>query len=361
MASDPAIIVDAHEDIAYNTVNYGRDYLQSVYRKRQREAESPTPQGTATIGLPEAILGRVGIIFGTLFVSPAWRTMFDEQSYETPMQAYKQAMEQIDIYQRLAESEESQGRLQLIRTQNELSSVLESWAEGTGLQDHKVGIVILMEGADPILEPKQFEEWYARGVRIVGPAWSETRYSGGTGKPGPLTALGRELLEVMASFNAVLDVSHMAEEAFYEAVEQYEGFVIASHSNPRRFCNTDRQLSDDMIRRLAERDAVIGAVPYNLFLQNGWTRTDPKSRTSLETFVAVIDHVCQVTGSSRHAGIGTDFDGGFGAEHIPAELDTISDLLSIGPRLAVYGYSPEDIQAILGGNFLRILHAALPK
>ncbi len=172
--------------------------------------------------------------------------------------------------------------------------------------------------------------------------------------------MGRELLEVMASFNAILDVSHTAEEAFFEAVDRYEGQIIASHSNPRKFSNTDRQLSDGMIRRLAERDGVMGIVPYNLFLYEGWTATSKRSSSSLERVIAAMDHVCQLTGSARHVGIGSDFDGGFGAESIPAELDTAADLLMIRPRLDARGYSAEDVKAILGGNFLRILRAALP-
>ncbi len=135
-----------------------------------------------------------------------------------------------------------------MRTQAELDAVIETWQPGKEIADHRQGIVLLMENADPISEPKQFEEWYERGLRIVGPAWQASRYCGGTGQPGPLTDLGRDLLEVMAGFNAILDLSHMAEESFLEAVDRYEGIVIASHSNPRRFRDSDRHLSDEMIR-----------------------------------------------------------------------------------------------------------------
>ncbi len=364
MTADPQIIVDAHEDIAYNAVDFGRDFTQSVYEKRRREANIEIPQqtGTATTGLPESLLGRVGIIFGTLFVEPAWAQavmgVHTPHTYETPAQAYQQALTQIDVYQRLADEHD---RITLVRNQSELASVLATWSDGTDITTHKVGIVILMEGADPIPEPKAFEEWYERGVRIVGPAWSETRYSGGTRRPGPLTDLGRGLLEVMESFNTILDLSHMAEEAYWEALDRYGGHIIASHSNPRRFCNTDRHLSDDMIRRLAERDGVMGIVPYNRFLRNDWARGDLKERVTLDAVIGAIDHACQVTGSARHVGIGSDFDGGFGVEHIPLELDNISDLRLIGPQLAARGYTPEDVTAILGGNFLRILRAALPR
>ncbi len=361
--SDPQIIVDAHEDIAYNTLNFGRDFAQSVHVTRRREANTDFPKinGTATTGLPEALLGRVALVFGTLFVAPAWsRTVmgsFGEIAYETPAEAYRHAMDQIDVYHRLADDND---RIGLVRTQSELAAVLAAWADGIPFEQHKVGIMISMEGADPIREPRAFEEWYERGVRAVGLAWSETRYSGGTRRPGPLTAMGRDLLEVMQSFNAILDLSHMAEEAYLESVDRYGGRIIASHSNPRRFCDTDRHLSDDMIRRLAERDGVMGLVPYNQFMQNGWSRTNPKSQTPISTYIAMIDHVCQVTGSAHHVGIGSDFDGGFGVEHIPAEMDTVADLHKIGPLLAERGYAPEDITAILGGNFLRVLRAALP-
>jgi membrane dipeptidase len=359
---DPQIIVDAHEDIAFNALSFGRDFSRSAHLTRHLEADTPIPQvaGTAMTGLPEAILGRVGITFGTLFAAPAWSKTgeaYQTVFYETPAEACQHALNEIDVYQRLADDND---RIRLVRTQAELSAVLATWADGIDFEAHRLGIVISMEGADPILEPKAFEEWYERGVRAVGPAWSETRYSGGTGRPGPLTSLGHELLDVMESFNAILDLSHMAEQAFLEAVDQYGGPIIASHSNPRRFRDSDRHLSDDMIRRLAERDGVMGAVLYNRFLRNDWERGDPKARVGIDTVIAVIDHVCQVTGSARHVGIGSDFDGGFGLEHTPLEFDTVSDLQQIGQRLAARGYAPDDVTAILGGNFLRILRAALP-
>ncbi|MBX3080124.1 MAG: membrane dipeptidase [Anaerolineae bacterium] len=365
MSPDPNIILDAHQDIAYNAQNYGRDFLLSANRKRQLEegTDIVSRNGTATSGFPDALLGRVGVIFSTLYAMPEWAKLdAKETGYQTPAEASKMAMTQLDYYHRLADRTD---RIVLIKTQADLSKVLDSWADGVEIDSHKVGLVILMEGADPIREPKAFEEWYERGLRICGTAWSETRYSGGTtmhGRgPGPLTGLGRELLEVMQSFNAILDVSHMAEESFYEALDRYSGTIIASHSNPRRFRNSDRHLSDDMIRRLVERDGVMGVVPYNAFLKNGYTRSEAKSQTPISILIDAIDHICQVAGSPRHVGIGTDFDGGFGSENIPAEIDTVSDLQVIPTLLAQRGYSAEDVQLILSGNFLRALRATLPR
>ncbi|CAG0998357.1 membrane dipeptidase [Anaerolineae bacterium] len=356
MPTIPSIILDAHQDIAWNKTTFGRDFTQSALLKRSREINTPTAaeQGGATCGLPEALLGRVGVIFGTIFAPPAASTPAPWRGYQTPQEAYRIGMEQIDVYHRLADTHP---QIALIRTQKELDSVLDTWQEGVPFEKHQVGIVILMEGADPILEPRAFAEWYEYGVRLVGPAWGQTRYSGGTRAPGRLTPQGRELLEVMASYKAILDLSHMAEESYLEAVDSYEGTIIASHSNPRRFCDTDRHLSDDMIRRLIARDGVIGTVLYNRFM---WHNMPLKADALAERIAEIIDYVCQLAGSARHVGIGSDWDGGFGVANIPASMDTIADLRLIRPLLSARGYSATDMDQIENGNFLRILRAALP-
>jgi membrane dipeptidase len=164
----------------------------------------------------------------------------------------------------------------------------------------------------------------------------------------------------MAQVNMALDLSHMAEPACIEAVESYAGPVIASHSNPRRFHPTDRGLSDDMIGRLVARDGVVGIVPYNEFLKSGWKTGDPKELVSIQIVVDAIDHVSQIAGGSANVGIGSDFDGGFGAQSIPAEMDTIADLLLIAEALDGRGYAQEDVERIMSGNWLRILSRIYP-
>jgi membrane dipeptidase len=355
------LILDAHQDIAYNALTYGRDYTRPALETRRLDPPELLQQrGRATLGLPDALLGRVGIVFSTLFTAPydPKEPAYEAMSYKTPMQAYQLAMQQADYYERLVDT--TRGRVQIIRRQADLDSVLATWADGTGVADHRQGLVLLMENGDPILEPKQFEEWYERGVRAVGPAWEATRYTAGTGKPGPLTRLGYELLEVMASFHALLDISHMAEQAARQALDAYSGPVIASHSNPQRFRNTDRHLPDATIRALAERDGVMGIVLYNRFLSNDWVKGDRKDQVTLSTVLDAIEHVCQLTGSAAHVGIGSDFDGGFGAESIPAGLETVTDLLAIGTGLSERGFSPADVEAVLSGNMLRKLRQALP-
>jgi membrane dipeptidase len=355
------IVVDAHEDIAYNAICYHRDYRASALDKRRAEAgtEVTAHVGTATVGLPESLSGRVAVVFTTIFVAPAspQSSPWNRVKYKTPGEAYRLGREQVDYYQRVVDETE---RIRFIKTKADLAAVLATWEADADPAKRQQGWVMLMENADPIVEPRQFEEWYERGVRLVGPAWEATRYCGGTGQPGPLTALGRELLDIMSGFNALLDLSHMAEQSFFEAIDHYEGQVIASHSSPRHFVNTDRHLSDDMIRKLAERDGVMGVVLYNRFLKQGWQKRDGKAAVPFSLVLDVVDYICQLTGSAAHVGLGSDFDGGFGAESTPEGIDTVTDLWTIGDGLRERGYSEDDIAAVLGGNLLRKLRQTLP-
>ncbi|MBN1965122.1 MAG: dipeptidase [Anaerolineae bacterium] len=354
------LILDAHQDIAFNALHYGWDYTRSVLESRRRAAagEADARLAGITNGLPDALLGQVGVICATLFADPAFSPYLGERQggYTTPEEAYRQAIQQWDYYQRL---NEEQIVLDLVRDEAELNTVLDTWADGTDLADHHIGLVLLMEGADPIIEPQQLDEWVERGLRIVGPAWSTTRYTHGTGDPGPLTDLGRELLTVMADFNLVLDLSHMTEVGFLESLDRYEGPVFASHANPTSCWDNHRNVNDEQIRRMAERDGVIGISIFNRFLSNDWYRGAPKRDFPLSLLIDAIDHVCQVTGSAAHVGIGSDIDGGFSVSEIPAELDTITDFQLIGMQLRARGYSEADIAGVLSGNFLRVLRRSL--
>jgi membrane dipeptidase len=346
------LVVDAHEDIAWNVLALGRDVRRSALETRELEQGGNIAErnGICMVGLPEWLEGKVAAVFGTIYVSPARRgRMSGPQVYANAEEAHAFGQEQLDFYHRLAEQEE---RIALVGSLDALDEVLESW-EGAS---PRVGIVPLMEGADPIREPAEAELWFERGVRLVGLSWKAgTRYAGGDAAPGPLTDLGRELLEVMADLGMILDVSHLA-ESFYEAVDRFEGQVVATHANPRALVPTLRQLSDEMIRRLVERGGVIGIVPANAFLRPDW-RTTP---ATLDDVVAAIDHVCQVVGDAEHVGVGSDFDGGFGADDTPVALDTVADLGHIGLALGEAGYDEAHIEAVLGGNWLRVLRRTLP-
>ena len=161
----------------------------------------------------------------------------------------------------------------------------------------------------------------------------------------------------------VLDASHMAEQSFWDALELYHGTVIASHSNCRVFVNTDqdRQLSDEMIRAIAARNGVIGAVIYNRFIKAGWDQSARKDAVTYADLVRHTRHICDLVGDAYHVGIGSDFDGGYGVESTPKEIDTIADLQKMADALADAKFSDEDIVNILGMNWIRLLQRVLPQ
>ena len=377
------IIIDAHEDLAYNMLTYARDYSLSALVTRQIEAGSETPQrnGDSLLGWPEYQEGQVAVVFGTLFVSPGHRQSepWETQVYRDTAEANRLYRGQVDAYHRLAG--ENPDKFRLVLRRSDLQDILKTWesAEDSRTQEapaseaeaegetvpktgKPVGVVILMEGAEGVRHPGELEEWWEMGVRMIGPAWAGTRFCGGTRQPGPLTQEGFALLEGMASLGFGLDLSHMDEAAVMQALDIYPGTILASHANAWALLRNDsnRHLSDQVIRGLVEREGVVGIVPFNVFLKNGWRSGDARSEVSLGHVVAQIDHVCQIAGSARHTALGTDFEGGFGLQSVPSEIDTIADLRKLIPLLAEKGYSDDDIRGILSGNWLRMLQRILP-
>lgn len=361
------LIVDAHEDIAYNMLTFGRDYTRSALEIRRAEAGSLTPRVTddATLGWPEYQRGRVAVVFSTLFVIPQDKRTgeWDTQAYVDASQANRLYRRQVEVYDRL--TSEHPDLFRLIHDQQDLQAVLDQWNQAGDSPDIRrpTGLVQLMEGAEGVSSPGELEEWWQMGVRIIGPAWMGTRFCGGTRQPGPLTAEGYALLEGMAETGFGLDLSHMDEKAALQALDVYPTTVLASHSNAHALLKeseSNRHLSDRLIRGILDRDGVIGIVPFNAFLRAGWQRGDRREEVSLAQVVAQFDYICQMAGDARHVGIGSDFDGGFGLQSLPVEMDTVADLQKIAPLLEEKGYSAEDISAIMGGNWLSLLKRILP-
>ena len=359
------LIVDAHEDLAWNMLTFGRDYTRSAEETRQLEAGGPAPQvnGDTLLGWPEYQRGQVALILATLFAAPIRRQLgeWDRLAYRTTDQAYSLYSAQVDAYHRLVE--ESPDKFRLIHAAPDLEDLLSNW-EDQGRPERPVGLAILMEGAEGVREPGELEEWWDRGVRLIGPAWAGTRFCGGTREPGPLTAEGYALLEAMAGLGFTLDLSHMDEPAALQALDVYPRAVIASHANALALlkdCDSNRFLTDRLLGGLIERDGIVGIVPFNNFLLWGWTPQHGREAVRLGHVVDQIDYVCQLAGDSSHVGLGTDFDGGFGLQSAPAELDTVADLQKLTPLLVEKGYTDEDVAAILGGNWLSLLRRNLPQ
>lgn len=363
-----SLIIDSHEDLAWNIINFNRDYTQSALDIRKAENNTPIPafNGNTLLGWPQYQEGSIAIVFATLYCAPKRldKGKFPVRLYDSPQKAHACYQENLDAYLRL--TGEHPDKFRLICTQNELAGHLEQWqAHLFATQDPPppVGLIILMEGAEGIVEPHEVEQWYEWGVRIIGPAWAGNRYCGGTREPGPLTKLGFELLENMAAFNIVLDISHMDHQGARQALDTYEGTVIASHANAESMIKdiwVNRHLKDRTIQKLIERDGVMGIVPLNSFLDWDWRDRGGREIMTLDHVADQIDYICQIAGNTRHVAIGTDFDGGFGVESVPVEIDTIADLPKLVPHLTKRGYNEEDIERILSGNWLRILKQTLP-
>lgn len=365
--------------MAWNILTYGRDYLRSVEETRQIEAGSNTvlQNGDTMLGWPEFQQAKIAVVFATLFAAPSrWRVHGSEsQIYRSPGEANRLYRGQLDCYHRIFESHPDHFRQ--ITTRGELDDHLKLWTDtlnknegvsdshnGNSVDVLPLGMVILMEGAEGIRDLDELAEWHAQGLRLIGPAWVATRFTGGWREPGPLSADGRELLKAMANFNFFLDLSHMDEQAALQAVDLYAGPVVATHGNCLSLLPnypTNRQFSDRLIQGVIARDGVVGLVPYNIFLKVGWTREKSRrDEVHLSDYINHIDYVCQLAGDSRHAGIGTDFDGGFGLQSTPMELNTIADLQLLPALLSERGYNAQDISNILGGNWLNRLKKELP-
>lgn len=389
------LIVDAHEDLAANMLEFGRDYTRPAAETRRLETGGVVPErnGDTLLGWAEYQRGRVALVFATLFVTPAHRREpWEKFYYRDISEANRLYRQQVDIYHRLVD--EHADMFRLIQDRAALEDLLAHWerkemdlpesepdaeegsrparngrepgreVDAPAPGGHPVGMVMLMEGAEGVRTPQELEEWRAMGVRLIGPAWAGTRFCGGTRQPGPLTSEGFALLEAMGDLGFVLDVSHMDEQALMQALDVYPGRIVSSHANAQSLVKnyeTNRHLSDLAIRGLLERDAVLGVVPFNNFLLAGWKRGDRREEVPLSKVADQIDYICQMAGDARHAGIGSDFDGGFGVQSTPPEIDTIADLRKLAPLLAEKGYSDGDIAAILGGNWIEFLTQALPE
>jgi len=360
------LIVDAHEDLAWNTLTFGRDYTRSAFETRRLEAGGPAPHhnGDTLLGWPEYQQGRVALVFSTLFVSPLKRAMgeWDTQAYTTFDEARKRTLTQLGVYRRL--TDELPDHFRLVRSRADLEQQLARWRkpapEGSG---HPVGLVLLLENAEGIRDPAELPEWWEAGLRIIGPAWAGTRFCGGTREPGPLTKDGQSLLEAMADIGFTLDLSHMDRQAALQALDRYPKAIIASHANPLARLpgsESNRHLSDDVIDGIFERQGVIGVVPYNGFLKHGWTIKDGRQAVPLQVLADCIDYYCQRAGDALHVGIGSDFDGGFGLQSVPDGIDSVADLQKLAPILEERGYASTDIAALFGGNWIDLLQRSLP-
>jgi membrane dipeptidase len=276
--------------------------------------------------------------------------------WNSPEQAWAQTQAQVAWYKAMEED----GHLLQIRDLKSLEDHLSKWNNGAGKQP--IGYILSLEGADSIVTLKNLETAYQYGLRALGPAhYGPGRYAFGTDSIGPLGERGRALLKAMESLKIILDATHLCDESFFEAMDHYHGPVWASHHNCRALVNHNRQFSDEQLKILIDRGAVIGAPMDAWMIVPGWVRgkSTPKSmECSLEKVVDHMDHICQIAGNADHIGIGSDLDGAFGTEQCPHDVDTIADLQKIPRILKTRGYTDADVEKVMHGNWLRLLRKA---
>ena len=347
-------LVDSHLDLAENVTLFGRDLTLSAAEIRAFEKRT-TRQ--ATVSLPELERGGIAVVIATVtagFLAADVGADFEPQSalYRTPEEAEAQALTQIKLY----ENWDRQGQVRLLKSVNDLEHHLVLWQN-----DRKPGLVMLMEGADPIVQVRDLPQWWQRGLRLIGITFGDTKYGVGvaggsrTFKRGGLTPDGVELLEQMAALGFSWDISHLADEGIWQGLDLKFPRVCASHANARALTPTDRHLSDEVIRVVAERGGVIGLVLYNGFLEPRWIQDKSITVTLDEHLRRHANYIANLSGW-QHVGIGSDLDGGLGLEESPLEIDTIADLYKAGSVVPA-----ETREAVLSTNWLNFLRSALPQ
>lgn len=338
-----------------NALDYNRDlrWTQERLRRRETGMKDHVFRGRSTVCFPEMRRGRVGLCVATQIARSV--DYFSKMpGWFSPAQAWAHTQGQLAWYREM----ESVGEMVQIRTRAQLDAHLKLWMESDAT-DLPIGYILSLEGADSIVTLKHLERAYQDGLRAVGPVHYGPGIHGmGTDAEGPLTARGQELLKEMERLGIILDATHLCDESFWDAMNRFHGPVWASHSNCRALAHWNRQFTDEQLKELISRGAVIGMAFDAIMMVHGWAhhRSRPEDfKLRIEKICDHVDHICQLAGNARHVGIGSDLDGGFGTEQMPMDLDSIADLAQLGDLLSARGYQPVDIERICFGNFVDFL------
>ncbi len=355
------LLFDVHLDLSLNAIEWNRDLRLPAARLRETEAGMTDlkGRGTGTVTLPDLRAGHVGLCVATQ-IAGCMKPRGPVACWESPPQAWAMTQAQLAWYRVMEEL----GEMRQVRDLAQLDTHLQAWSdpEDAAARGEAIGYILSLEGADSIITLKYLERAWNEGLRAIGPShYGEGRYAMGHDRTGGLKPEGRDLIREMDRLGMILDVTHLNDDCFWEALEIFEGTVWASHSNCRSLVPDVRQFSDEQLKALIERGAVIGAVFDTWMMISGWIKgqtTPEETGVSISHIVNHIDHICQLAGSAKHCGIGSDLDGGYGKEQSPVDLDTIADLQKLTGLLRGRGYSEEDITGIFHGNFLRLLREA---
>ncbi|HLX91052.1 MAG TPA: membrane dipeptidase [Puia sp.] len=351
--------IDAHLDLSMNALEWNRDLrlpITDIRGREQGKTDKPD-RGQGTVCLPELRKGNIGLVVATQiarYVAPDNKL----PGWNSPEQAWAQTQGQLAWYKLM----EQEGEMRQIADLPGLEDHLSTWTGSNHGTKKAIGYILSLEGADSMVDTGFLERAWRYGLRAIGPAhYGPGRYANGTDSSGEMGPNGLELLKKMEGLGFILDATHLCDEAFWQALDHFSGPVWASHNNCRALVNHNRQYSDEQIKALIQRGAVIGAACDAWMIVPGWIRgksTPLASGANLDRLLDHMDHICQLAGNAHHIGIGSDLDGAFGKEQSPADLETIADLQKIPQLLSQRGYKEEDINNVMHGNWLRFLRRA---
>ena len=271
-------------------------------------------------------------------------------------------------------------------------------------REHKLAALLGVEGGHAIENDIHLlRDFYRLGVRYMTLSWSNTNEwadsSGDISNPkiehhNGLTEGGKQIVLEMNRLGMLVDISHVADNTFYDTIAVTKAPVIASHSSARALTNHPRNMTDDMLRAVAKNGGVVQVNFYNGFIDETYRKADEAQtkdrdaavkayidqlkaagktvsyldsdrverewtakipRPPLSSLIDHIDHIAKVAGID-HVGLGSDFDGVAGAT--PQGIDSAADLPKITQALLDRGYSADDIRKVLGGNLLRVFREA---
>lgn len=363
------LFADGHLDLAMNALLYERDQTLPAEAIRAREADLSAAdvkeRGLAGVGFHELLAcgagGPVAVCATVIarcrpWVAPERLIRRDDLDFCEPNQAHAFAMAQWAYYLRL----ERMGLVRLLRCRADFDAL--------AAEPGKVGVLLMMEGADPITEPAEVDFWFGLGLRCVSLAhFGHSRWAAGTPlrdatraelQDGPLAPETPALLAALEGHGMILDLTHLGDQSFAQVVDYgYTGPICATHSACRAICPSPRQMTDEQLRHILARGGVVGIPLHREMLR-------PAGHEGPVTLDHLADHVlrvCELAGNTRQVALGSDLDGGFGEETTPAGIRTLRDVRLLGPVLAARGFDEAALAGFLGDNWGRFWRKALPE
>ena len=368
------LIFDIHLDLSMNALDWNRDLRWSLERIRRSENQmhDRVDRSNNTVCFPEMHRGNVGLCVATQIGrhSPYFHNL---PGWSSPEQAWASTQGQLAWYRLMTEL----GEMTPITTADQLDAHVALWQNSSPSDDYDtpyvvesqtqpgklpIGFVLSLEGADSIINLDYLERSYNDGLRALGPAhYGPGRYADGTDSAGPLHPEGKELLKEMMRLGIILDVTHLCDETFWDALDIWEGPLWASHQNCRTLAPWNRQFADDQIKAVVERGGLLGMAFDAIMMVPGWKHLKSKPedyQLKIERICDHVDHICQIAGSAAHCCIGTDLDGGYGTEQTPMDLNSIADLQTLPDLFRARGYSESDIEGFMYRNVVDFLRRA---